>query len=155
MTSVTLARSDPSVRRKDYLNAFRFWLAHPDQRLRRILLIENSGADLSEFQEEARGSSKEVEIISTTPAWPPEGLHYGYSELLMMDEALSKSRLYQESSHLIKATGTSSVSTPTPVAGPSAFRVRSCGGRSLQSSFSIKRKRVHSYPTADCVISVI
>jgi len=105
MTGVVLNRGDPAVRRDDYLKAFRYWLGNPDPRLTRILFIENSGADLAEFQREADLSPKQVEIVSTPALWPPEGLHYGYSELLMIDQALDRSQLYPQTTHLIKATG--------------------------------------------------
>ena len=104
-TGVQLVRSDPAVRRADYLDAFRFWLAHPDPRLNRILFVENSGADLAGFREEAARSGKEVELISVPKSPAPAGLHYGYSELLMLDSALEQSRIRAETTHLVKATG--------------------------------------------------
>ncbi len=100
-----VSRSDPAVRRDDYLTAFRYWLQHPDPRLRQILLVENSAADLSDFRLAASQSSKSVEIISIPPNPPPPGMHYGYSELQMIDQALGQSTLRQGTTHLIKATG--------------------------------------------------
>jgi len=102
---VVLARMDPGVRRADYLQAFEFWLKHPDPRLQKILFIENSGADLCEFRKAARESGKDVEFISLPPNPPPAGMHYGYSELQMLDDALSASRLRKTTTHMIKATG--------------------------------------------------
>ncbi len=66
---------------------------------------ENSGADLAEFREAAAGSAKKVEIISVPPNPPPPEMHYGYSELQMIDYALGASSLRQETSHMIKITG--------------------------------------------------
>ncbi len=100
-----VSRSDPALRRADYLNAFKFWLDHPDSRFRRILFAENSGADLAEFRTLADQSGKEVEIIQIPPNPPPPRKHYGYSELQMIDLVLAKSKLRKKTTHMIKATG--------------------------------------------------
>jgi hypothetical protein len=100
-----VSRSDPALRRSDYFTAFTHWLQHPDPRLNQILLVENSCADLSDFRAAAHKSSKNVEIISIPPNPPPPGMHYGYSELQMIDRALAQSTLRQNTTHLIKATG--------------------------------------------------
>jgi hypothetical protein len=104
-THVEIVRSDPAIRRADYLRAFRFWLAHPDPRLKRILLMENSGADMSAFHALAQASAKQVEILSQPQQAPPAGLHYGYSELVLLDAALERSTLRRETTHMAKATG--------------------------------------------------
>jgi hypothetical protein len=101
-------RSDPATRREDYKTAFRFWLSHPDPRINRILFLENSEDDLRFLKEivaQENSLGKEVEFISTSSAAIPPGLHYGWGELKMLDEGLSRSRLVKETSHLIKATG--------------------------------------------------
>jgi hypothetical protein len=100
-----VARNNPALRRSDYFNAFNFWLNHPDPRLSHILFIENSGADLSDFQAAADRSGKQVEMISIPPNPPPPGMHYGYSELQMIDQALAQSCLRQKTKYMIKATG--------------------------------------------------
>jgi len=100
-----ISRKDPAVRRSDYITAFSYWLNHPDPRLGQILFIENSGADLSDFKAAAAESRKQVEFISIPPNPPPPGMHYGYSEMQMIDQALSQSRLRQQTTHIIKATG--------------------------------------------------
>jgi hypothetical protein len=100
-----VSRNDPAVRRADYFTAFTYWLNHGDPRLRHILLIENSGADLSEFKAAAAKSGKQVEILSIAPNPPPPGMHYGYSELQMIDQALAQSVLWRGTTHIIKATG--------------------------------------------------
>ena len=102
---MNVLRRDPVLRRSDYQEAFTYWLNHPDPRLANILLIENSGADLSEFRAAANESGKQVEIISISPNPPPTGLHYGYSELQMIDHGLAQSKLWGTTTHLIKATG--------------------------------------------------
>jgi len=100
-----VSRSDPALRRSDYFTAFTYWLNHPDPRLRQILLVENSAADLSEFKAAADRSGKQVEILSITPNPPPPEMHYGYSELQMIDQALAQSSLRRTTTHMIKATG--------------------------------------------------
>ena len=102
---VNVSRRDPAVRRADYLHAFNYWLNHPDPRLRQIAFAENSGADLSEFRNSAARTDKSVEIISIPPNHPPPDMHYGYSELQMLDQALSQSQLRQQTTHMIKTTG--------------------------------------------------
>lgn len=101
-------RNDPNVRREDYANGLRFWLSHPDQRLNRILFLENSLEDLSYFQHivtSANAYGKEVEFISTAPAVIPKGISFGWGELRMLDEGLERSQLARQSSQIIKATG--------------------------------------------------
>jgi hypothetical protein len=73
--------------------------------LRHILFTENSSANLSEFHEAASRSSKQVEIIALPADHRPSDMHYGYSELMMIDQALAASQLRQETSHMIKITG--------------------------------------------------
>ena len=101
-------RNNPEQRRKDYSDALSFWLRSADPRLNRVLFLENSGEDLSFFQRCAAAENiykKELEFISTSSGEIPAGLHYGWSELKMLDEGLAKSRLLRTVSHLIKATG--------------------------------------------------
>ncbi len=102
---VHVARADPALRRADYFKAFSYWLNSQDSRLGRILFVENSGADLAEFQAAASASTKEIEFISIPPNPPPPEMHYGYSELEMIDQALHLSNLLPKTTHLIKATG--------------------------------------------------
>jgi hypothetical protein len=103
-----VTRNDPKVRRQDYMEAFRFWLEFDDPRVDRILFLENSGEDLTPFKqivEHGNRLNKEVELISLAPCAIPEGFHYGWGELKMLDEGLEQSRLIQGASHFIKATG--------------------------------------------------
>ena len=104
-SSIRLARSDPGLRRQDYFNAFCYWLNHNDPRLSRILLVENSGADLADFRLVASRSKKKTEFVSLPAERLPPGLHYGYGELAMLDLALAQSRLRLETTHMIKVTG--------------------------------------------------
>jgi hypothetical protein len=101
----SIKRRNPELRRADYLRAFHYWLSHPDPRFRKILFLENSGADLSEFNDVAHRSGKQVEIISTPVTQLPLGWHYGYSELQMLDHGLDRSLLRKETTHMVKVTG--------------------------------------------------
>jgi hypothetical protein len=101
-------RADPATRLLDYQHALRFWLSYPDQRLRRILFIENSGYPLDSLQAIVHSENKlgkETEFISLNCNWYPETSHYGYAEMRMLDLGLQQSRLRRETTHMIKVTG--------------------------------------------------
>lgn len=101
-------RADPSVRLLDYEHGLRFWLSYPDERVRRILFIENSGYPLDRLKAIAEAENlhgKEIEFVSLDCNWYPENSHYGYAEMRMLDLGLRQSRLRAETTHMIKATG--------------------------------------------------
>ncbi len=101
-------RADPDLRLSDYKQALRFWLHYNHPAAERILLIENSGADLSELHAIATHENplkKPVEILSVPGNQIPEGSNYGYAEMQMLDEGLALSRLRQSTTHMIKVTG--------------------------------------------------
>jgi len=101
-----IARTNPNERRRDYINALRFWIQNRDPRLSRILFVENSGASLLDFRQEAESATdKDIEFVSAPPIPLPRGLHYGYAEMQMLDYALSRSRHRSATTHMIKATG--------------------------------------------------
>ncbi len=82
-------RADPAVRRADYENALRFYLSLPNGVLDGILFCENSGSDLSSFEEIATRENPNgipVEFASTVSDCPPE-YGKGHSEMLIMDRA--------------------------------------------------------------------
>jgi len=103
-----LLRISPAVRRRDYEEALRFWLALPEPRITGIVLIENSGADLASLArvaEDFNPFGRKHEFISAPGSPTPPGFHYGYTEFRMIDEGLAQSRVYRENAALIKATG--------------------------------------------------
>lgn len=103
-----LNRRDPNVRRQDYEEALRFWITHPDPRLKKIVFIENTGYPLQTLQDAAVAADiyhKKVEFISLQCNGCPPGLSYGYPELTMLDIGLPQSRLFQDSKYIIKTTG--------------------------------------------------
>jgi len=105
---IKVARNDPAVRLQDYMDSLRFWLNLDDRRLSKIIFIENSGHPLEALRELARTANplrKQVEFIPLCCNHYPEGVHYGYAELNMIDEAFAASKLLSESPYFIKATG--------------------------------------------------
>ena len=103
-----MQRGDATQRRQDYLRALTFWLQNPDQRLSRIVFLENSGDDLTDFRELAARNNphrKQVEFISVPPTEIPDGIHYGIGELRTIDDGLAQSEQIRKTSHFIKVTG--------------------------------------------------
>lgn len=103
-----LHRTDPEIRIKDYQDALKFWLSCSDYRLDKIVFVENSGYDLCSIRELIDSHNiydKEVEIIQTNSNFIPDGIHYGYAELAMVDYVVENSALMQHSQYFIKVTG--------------------------------------------------
>lgn len=103
-----IARSDPRVRLNDYLEAMRFWFRLGDPRLRNLLLIENSGYSFDAFHrliDAEKPSDMRVELVQTNSNNYAPGLHYGYSELLMLDLGLAMSDLAKGCRYWMKVTG--------------------------------------------------
>jgi hypothetical protein len=101
-------RADPLLRLRDYQSALRFWLGYPDPRLDRILFIENSGYPLDTLRaiaENENPQGKQVEFVALDCNWYPPTNHYGYAEMRMLDLGLERSRLRQQTTHMIKVTG--------------------------------------------------
>ena len=103
-----IMRSDPKIRLTDYEDALRYWLSRPDDRLRKILFIENSGYSLQSLEnivEKENPLRKTVEFVSLDCNWYPPNGHYGYAEMRGLDLGLQKSKLRTQTTHMIKATG--------------------------------------------------
>ena len=60
-----LSRATSDLRTRDYLEAIRFWAAHPDARIQGVVFCENSGADLRIFESEAVrfSSTRALEVL--------------------------------------------------------------------------------------------
>ena len=87
-----LLRTNPEIRRRDYEEALRFWLALPEPCITGIILIENSGADLGSLTRVAASFNpfgRKCEFISAPGGPTPPGFHYGYTEFRMIDEGLA------------------------------------------------------------------
>lgn len=101
-------RADPAQRLEDYQRALRFWLQYPHRVAGKILLLENSGANLDTLQKIADTENplgKSVEILSIPGNSIPDGLNYGYTEMELLDEGLTCSRLRAATTHMVKTTG--------------------------------------------------
>ena len=100
------APEEIALREQEYESALDFWLRNNDPRLTSILFIENSGHPLTAMRERAARSWKKVEFISLNlNDSRPKNLHYGFSEMQMLDAAIYKSKLVRESTHMIKVNG--------------------------------------------------
>ena len=99
-------RSDPAVRLKDYCDAFEFYASLPHHIVDKILVLENSGANLDAFRRisDEKKVNKKVEYINISSAYDATK-GKGYGEFLMLDKGLTKSTLCTSASKLWKITG--------------------------------------------------
>ena len=105
---IKVARHDPVLRLADYRNALIFWLHLHDSRITKLVFVENSGYCLDELTALAQRENiygRKIEFLSLNCNQYPSGIHYGYAELQMIDEALVRSSLLSTSEYFIKATG--------------------------------------------------
>lgn len=102
-----LRRADPGVRLHDYQDALRFWLSLDEPRISGIVFADNSGHPLDSLRELAGQipNAPPVEFLSFDSPPPPEGLNYGYTEFLLVNDALAHSRFALSARYFIKATG--------------------------------------------------
>lgn len=103
-----LVRSDPATRTNDYISALKFWLGLDAPWLQGIVFAENSGRDLTHIRSEVLNHNPgniPIEFLSFDHPAPPAGLHYGYSEYILLREALAASPTLAASRYFIKATG--------------------------------------------------
>jgi hypothetical protein len=96
----------PEKRGAEYAENLRYHLHHFPQ-IRRIVLAENSGWPLDSFHEVAADNplGKEIELLQLDCNDFPGHLGRGYGESLLIDRALSTSRLLATASHVAKLTG--------------------------------------------------
>jgi len=100
-----LVRSKIEDRLNDYKKSFTKWLANPY--VKKLIFVENSGYDLSFFEELKKNyKSKDIEIISCkTNNDYPRHLGKGYGESLCLKEIVEKSNLFKNSKNFIAVTG--------------------------------------------------
>lgn len=101
-------RIDPEIRTQDYITALKFWLGYEQTYFEAIVFVENSGVDLTLLKNVVAAENKyslKVEFLQLDSSPVPEGIHYGFSELEMIDFAVDHSKLIANSSHIIKVTG--------------------------------------------------
>jgi hypothetical protein len=108
LSNHSISRGDPIVRLNDYKIALRHWLSHQDERINSIVFVENSGYDLIELKEIVAGENtynRKIEFLQCMASVIPTGIHYGYSELEMIDYAFEHSKLLTGADCFIKVTG--------------------------------------------------
>jgi hypothetical protein len=101
-------RNDPVDRLNDYKCGLRFWLCLKAPEIKSIIFVENSMYPLDELREIADRENvhgRAIEFLSTEPIELPAGVTYGYGELAMIDSVIERSRLFQASEYMLKATG--------------------------------------------------
>jgi hypothetical protein len=106
--SDSIHRMNALIRLKDYENALVYWLTCSTVRLNGIVFIENSGFDLTPLKNLVainNPQALDVEFLQQHASERPKGLHYGYSEIEMIDYAFKRSTLINQSDYIIKVTG--------------------------------------------------
>lgn len=92
-----LKRTDPAVRRQDYIKALRFYLEVETELVDRIVFVENSNSDISDLRAIAQEyPNKQVEIVSYYGLDYPASYGRGYGEYLLMETAFEESRILRD-----------------------------------------------------------
>ncbi len=86
-----LARTDPAIRRQDYLKAFEFYLKVPTRTLPRVVFAENSDSDVSAFRAlgDRLGQGKEVFVTSFNGNDHPASYGRAYGEMKLLDKIMT------------------------------------------------------------------
>ena len=101
-------RINPETRMKDYIQALKYWLSYQEPKIVNIVFVENSGHEIEPLRkivETHNQYDRKIEFIQIKPTNIPIGIHYGYAELEMIDEAISRSTLIPDTPYFIKVTG--------------------------------------------------
>jgi len=101
-------RNDSRIRLVDYKEALKMWLHLKDEKITTIIFAENSGYDLTEIEEIFLTENKyhrTYQIFQNLASEVPQGLHYGYSELELIDNAINQISLLKDNDFIIKSTG--------------------------------------------------
>jgi len=101
-------RNDTKVRLTDYKEALKRWLHYEDDTITTVIFAENSGYDLTEIESVFLTENKyqrNYQIFQKIASQVPQGLHYGYSELELIDHAICEISLLKDNDFIIKSTG--------------------------------------------------
>ena len=100
-----LQRTLSDDRLNDYKIAFRRWCNN--SLVKKIIFIENSGYDITFFQDEAKKfPKKEIEVISNNSNNTFEKhLGKGYGEFLCLREVFANSKIVKNTEYFLKITG--------------------------------------------------
>jgi hypothetical protein len=104
---VGVTAPDPAARTAEYRRNLRFAIAQRGGP-RRLVLAENSGADLTTFGEEQRlaaAAGKELELLTLRCNDFPGELGKGFGELMLLEQAGERSRLLAAADVWVKLTG--------------------------------------------------
>ncbi len=86
MSGIKTARGDPELRRSDYRAAVAYYQGFLGAGIDRLVLVDNSNADLSDFEEMTKGQDC-VFVSYQGPTYPPEW-GYGYGEMELVQHAM-------------------------------------------------------------------
>jgi hypothetical protein len=101
-------RNDTLTRLADYKKALKMWLHHEDENITTIIFAENSGYNLTEIEEVFLSENiynRNYQIYQNIASEVPKELHYGYSELELIDHVVSEISLLKDNDFIIKSTG--------------------------------------------------
>ncbi|SFQ18455.1 hypothetical protein SAMN05444277_106152 [Parafilimonas terrae] len=101
-------RATPHIRFEDYKKAFEYWLNYSDKRIKAIVFAENSGYELIELKKIANKKNiykRNIEFLQFEETERLPGVHYGYSDMEIIDYAIYNSKLITSNSIIIKTTG--------------------------------------------------
>ena len=100
-----LVRKNIETRLNDYKKSLNFWINNKD--VNKIILIENSGSDLSYFRNLVKSeNNKEIEILSTNSNNSyDKNLGKGYGQYLCLKEVFESSKIAQKTNYFINVTG--------------------------------------------------
>ena len=100
-----LVRNNVEDRLNDYKKSFNFWISN--KLLKKIIFIENSGYDISYFQNLANNiKNKKIEIISSNlNNTYDKNLGKGYGQYLCLKEVFDSSKIAKETNYFIEVTG--------------------------------------------------
>lgn len=105
--------SDPSRREREYLDCLRFYLAQ--ERVRRVVFVENSGADVTVFRRVPTPRNVHLEVVSLDQNVFPSEFGKGYGEARLIDTVLSRSELLSQAQAFVKVTGRLTLRNVSPL----------------------------------------
>lgn len=104
----SVERNDVTTRLEDYKQALTLWLHHKDERITEVIFAENSGYDLTEIKQIFKLENtynRKFTLIQKEESLAPEGVHYGYSELELIDLVFERYNFLSAQDYFIKVTG--------------------------------------------------
>jgi hypothetical protein len=103
-----IIRNNVDQRLHDYLTTFKKWLLLNDANITHIIFADNSGYNLELVKNLAKKYNhfnRIIELIKVKESKVPDGIHYGYSELEIIDECFKLSKHLYQNEKIIKCSG--------------------------------------------------